>query len=90
MGQARQATQKEAVDARKKKKTKEVYRKEEKKVVARRVRVGERASDVESELASDDPTDLDDMVFSDEEGSQEVIMTSAEHRGRATTSAGDE
>ena len=51
---------------------------------------GERRSDVESELASDDPIDVDDMVFSDEEGSQEVVMTSAERRGRATTSAGDE
>ena len=34
------------------------------------MRVGERRSDVESKLASDDPPiDLDDMVFSDEEES---------------------
>ena len=53
------------------------------------MRAGERRSDVESELASDDPMDVDDMVFSDEE-SQEVVVTSAVHRGPATTSAGDE
>ena len=36
------------------------------------MRAGERRSDVESELASDDPPiDLDDMVFSDEEESRE-------------------
>ena len=50
----------------------------------------ERRSDVESELASDDPTDVDDMVFSNEDESQEVIVTSVELRGPATTSAGDE
>ena len=33
------------------------------------MRAEERRSDVESELASDDPTDVDDMVFSNEEGS---------------------
>jgi len=47
-------------------------------------------SDVESELTSDDPTDLDDMVFSDEEGSQEVVVTSAERRDPVATSAGEE
>ena len=58
--------------------------------VARRVRVGEHRSDVESELTSDDPTDLDNMVFSDTEGSQEVVKTSAERRDPAATSAGEE
>ena len=43
--------------------------------VARRVRVGEHRSDVESELMSDNPTDLEDMVFSDEEESREVVVT---------------
>ena len=38
------------------------------------MRAGERRSDVESELTSDDPTDLNDMVFSDEE-SREVVVT---------------
>ena len=38
------------------------------------MKAGERTSDVESELASDDPTDLDDMVFSDEEESREVVV----------------
>ena len=50
----------------------------------------ERMSDVESELASDDPTDLDDMVFSDEEESREVVVTSAERRDPSATSAGEE
>ena len=44
------------------------------------MRAGERRSNVESELASDDPTDLDDMVFSDEEESREVVVTSVESR----------
>ena len=91
MGQAQQVAQKEAADARKKKRTKEVQRKEEKKKeVARRVKTGERRSDVESELASDDPTDLDDMVCFDEEESHEVVVTSAERRGPAAMSAGEE
>ena len=78
-------------DAQKKKRTKEVQRKEEKKKeVTRRVRAGEHRSDVESELASDDPTDLDDMVFSNEEESWEVIVTSAVRRNPAATSAGEE
>ena len=79
------------VDARKKKRTREVQWKQEKeKEVARRVRAGERRSDVESELASDDPTDLDNMVFSDEEESREVVVTSAEHRDPVATSASEE
>ena len=59
-----------AADTLKKKRTKEVQRKEEKKKeIARRMRAGEHRSDVESELTLDDPIDLDDMVFSDEEES---------------------
>ena len=54
------------------------------------MRAGERASDVESELTSDDPTDLDDMVFSDEEESREVVVTSAEWRNPVATSTGEE
>ena len=54
------------------------------------MRVGERRSDVESELASDDPTDVDDMVFSEEEESREVIVTSAEHHNPTATFASDE
>jgi len=54
------------------------------------MKAGERRSDVESELASDDPTDLDDMVFSDEEESREVIVTSAERRDPTAMSAGEE
>ena len=55
------------------------------------MRAGERRSDVESELTSDDPpTDLDDMVFSDKEESQEVVVTLAERRGPTAMSAGGE
>ena len=60
------------------------------KEVARRVKAGERKSDVESKLESEDPTDVDDMVFSKEEESPEVILTSAEHRDPTAMSAGDE
>ena len=44
------------------------------------MKVGECRSNVESELELEDPIDVDDMVFSEEEGSREVIVTSAEHR----------
>ena len=53
------------------------------------MKVGERRSDVESELASDDPTDLDDMVFSNEEESREVVVTSAVRHDPMATSAGE-
>jgi hypothetical protein len=49
-----------------------------------------RRSDVESELASEDLTDVDDMVFYEEEESREVVVTSAEHRDPVAMSAGDE
>jgi len=54
------------------------------------VRAGERRSDAESELASDDPMDLDDMVFSDEEESQEVVVTSVVRRGPTAAAVGEE
>ena len=54
------------------------------------MRAGEHASDVESELMSDDPMDLDDMVFSNEEEGREVVATSAVRRDPTTTSAGEE
>ena len=57
---ARQAAQKEAADARRRRRPR--WRKE--KVVARRVKAGERKSDIKSELESEDPMDVDDMVFS--------------------------
>ena len=88
---ARQATQIEAADARKRKRTKEVRWKQEKEQeIARRVKAGERKSDAESELESEDPTDVDDMVFSEEEESRKVIVTSAECRDPTAMSAGDE
>ena len=88
---ARQTAQKKVAEARKKKKNKEILWKQEKEQeIARRTRAEERRSDVESELTSDDPTDPDDMVFSDEEERGEVVATSAEHRDTAMSSAGDE
>ena len=88
---SRQVAQKEAVDARRKKRTREVRRKQEKEQeIAPRMKDGEHRSDVESELASEDPTDVDDMVFSEEEESRKVIVTLVEHRDPVTMSAGDE
>ena len=54
------------------------------------MRAEERRSDVESELALDDPMDLDGMVFSNEEESREVVVTSAVRRDPSATSAGEE
>ena len=54
------------------------------------MKAGERRSDVESELTSDDPTNLDDMVFSDEEERWEVVVTSAVRRDPTVMSVGDE
>jgi len=88
---ARLATHKEAADARKKKKAEVAHRKYKKeKEVARRVKARERKSDVESELESEDPTNVDDMVFSEEEESRDVVVTSVERRDREATSSGDE
>ena len=64
------------------------YKKE--KEIAQRVKARENKSDVESGLESEDPIDVDDMVFSEEEESREVIVTLAEHRNPAAMSAGDQ
>ena len=51
------------------------------------MRAGENSSDVESE----DPTELgDDMIFSEEEESREVIVTSVERYDPTAASAGGE
>ena len=90
-GVARQAAQKEATDARKKKKAEVAHRKYKKeKEVARRVKARERKSDVEYKLESEDPTDVDDMAFSEEEDSREVVVTSAERCNPMAMSADDE
>ena len=86
---ARQATQKEAADARKKKKAEEGRWKHEKEI-ARRAKAEENRSDVELELESEVPTEVDDMIFSKEEESRKVIVTLVEHRDPVTMSAGDE
>ena len=64
------------------------YKKE--KEIARCVKARENKSDVESELESGDPKDVDDMVFSEEEESREVNVTSAERRDPTATSDADE
>ena len=50
----------------------------------------ERRSDIESELESKDPTEVGDMIFSEEEESREVVVTLVERRNPMTMSAGDE
>ena len=50
----------------------------------------ENKSDVESELESEDPTQVDDMIFSEEEESQEVVVTSADCQDPTAMSTGDE
>ena len=64
------------------------YKKEEE--ITRCVKAGENRSDVESELELEDPTEVDDMVFSKEEEIQEVVVTSAKHHDRMAMSASDE
>jgi len=54
------------------------------------VKARERRSDVESELESEAPTEVDDMIFFEEEESREVAMTLAVRRDPAAMSAGDE
>ena len=59
------------MDAKKKKKAQEAWRKHEKeKEIARRVWAGENRSDIKSELESEDPTEVgDDLIFFEEEES---------------------
>ena len=87
-GAARQAAQKEAVDAKKKKKAQDAQRKQQKELeIAQRVRAKENRSDVESELESEDPTEVgDDMLLSEEEESWEVVVTLAERHEPMTVS----
>ena len=80
------------MDARKKKKAEEARRKHEKeKEIIRRVQARENRSDVESELESEDPTEVgDDMIFSEEEERQEVIVTSTERCNPTVAHTGGE
>ena len=50
----------------------------------------ENSSDIESKLESKDPTEVDDMIFSEEEESREVIMTSMERHDPMVMSASGE
>ena len=54
------------------------------------MKAGENKSDVESELVSEVPTEVDDMIFSEEEESREVIMTSMERHDPMVMSASGE
>ena len=54
------------------------------------MKAGERKSNVESELELEDPMEVDDMVFFEEEQSREVVVTSVVRRDPATMSANDE
>ena len=56
-----------------------------------RVRAGENRSDVELELESEDSTEVgDDMIFSEEEESREVVATLVERHDPMVVSAGGE
>ena len=75
----------------KKKKAKVAQRKYKKeKEIARCMKAGENRSNIESELESEDPTKVDDMIFSEEKESQEVVVSSVERRNPAAMSTGDE
>jgi len=54
------------------------------------MKAGENRSDIESELESEVPTEVDDMIFSKEEEGWEVVVTSTERHDPAATSAGNE
>ena len=54
------------------------------------MKAGETRSDVESKLESEDPTEVDDMIFSEEGESREVVVTSAERHDPAAVSTGGE
>ena len=78
------------MDAKKKKKAEVArWKYEKEKEIARRMKAEENKSDVESKLESEDPTEVDDMIFSEEE-SREVIVTSMERRHPTAMSASDE
>ena len=63
---------------------------EKEKEIARHMKAGENKSDVESELESEDPTEVDDMVFSEKEEIWAVVVTSAGRREPVATLAGNE
>ena len=86
----RQAAQKKAVIERKRKKAEEARWKHEKEMeIAQRVRARENRRDVESKLESEDSIEVgDDMIFSEEEESREVVATLVEHRYPVAASAG--
>ena len=88
-GAVRQAAQREATLAKKKKKTEKVRRRFDKeKVINQQVRGGESRSDVEAKLESEEPTELgSDASTSKDEGDRGVVVTSVEHREPAAASA---
>ena len=99
-GAARQATLKEAADAKKKKRAEKAQRRHEKeKEIARWVQASENWSDVEAELESEEPTEMGgDASTSKDDGDRGVVATSVERRtpaaapvsgGRDTKRRGD-
>ena len=87
---ARQATLKEAVDGRKKKRAEKAWRRHQKEQdIARCVWAGENRSNIDIELESEDPMEIgDDVISSKEEGGREVVATSVERREPTAASAG--
>ena len=79
----------EAAVEKKKKRAEKARKKHEKEMeIAQRVRAKENRSDIESELESEDPTEMgDDMISSEDERGEEVVVTSVEHREPTATSA---
>jgi len=89
-GVARQATQREAMLVKKKKKVEKAQRRFNKeKEINRWVQGGESQSDVEVELESEEPTEMgDDTSALEDEGVRGAVVTSVEHCEPMTTSIG--
>ena len=88
-GVARQATLKEAADAKKKKRPEKARRKHGREMeITRWVRAGKSRSNVEVELESEDPMETgDDVISSKNKGGWEVA-TSVERREPTAASTG--
>jgi len=86
----RQAAQREATLAKKKKKVKKARRRFDKeKEITQRVRGGKSQSDMEAELESEEPTEMgDDTSASEDEEVRGTVVTSVEHHEPTTMSIG--
>ena len=89
-GAAQQATQREALLAKKKEGKKARRRFEKEKEISRWVRGGESRSDMEAELESEEPMEMGgNASASEDEGDRGAVMTSMEHHEPTTASVGD-